>query len=209
MIRKIYAVENNIIIIAITGASGAQYGLRLLECLIQAQHNVNLIISPAGRVVLRTELNLILPPRVKEMECMLSERVGASTGQLRVFGYRQWSAPIASGSNPPQAMVVCPCTVGTVGAIANGLSANLIERTATVTLKEHRQLILVIRETPLTALHLENMLRLAQLGVTILPACPGFYFKPQRIEELIDFIVARVLDHLHVTHSLSSRYLSC
>ena len=165
---------NSAIAVAITGASGAQYGLRLLECLIQAQRQVYLMISPAGRIVLRTELDLILPARAIDAERFLSERLHATVDQLRVFGPRQWTAPVASGSSPPQAMVVCPCTVGTLGGIASGLSSNLIERAATVVLKEHRQLILVIRETPLSELHLENMLRLARMNVIILPACPGF-----------------------------------
>lgn len=201
-----YNHNNSIIAVAITGASGAQYGMRLLECLIQAKYQVYVMISSAGRIVLRTELNLILPSRATNAEIFLSERLAADNGQLRVFGLRQWTAPVASGSNPPHSMVVCPCTAGTLGSIAHGLSENLIDRAAAVVLKERRQLILVLRETPLSVLHLENMLRLAQLGVIILPACPGFYFKPQRIEDLIDFIVARILDHLNIPHSIMPRY---
>lgn len=198
--------KNTAIALAITGASGAQYGMRLLECLIQAECTVYLMLSKAGRLVLRTELDLILPPQAKAVERLLTERFAARADQLQVFGLQQWTAPVASGSNPPQAMVICPCTTGTLGSIAGGLSANLIERAAAVAIKERRKLILVVRETPLSVINLDNMLRLAHLGVIILPACPGFYFKPQRIEDLIDFIVARILDHLNVAHTINERW---
>jgi 4-hydroxy-3-polyprenylbenzoate decarboxylase len=125
---------------------------------------------------------------------------------LRVFGREDWFAPVASGSNPPDAMVICPCTVGTLAAVAAGLSDNLIERAADVTLKEGRKLILVPRETPFSALHLENMLRLSRAGAVILPANPGFYHKPKRVEDLVDFVVARILDHLGVKHDLMARW---
>jgi len=141
-----------------------------------------------------------------QAERFLSEYLQAAPGQLQVFGQRQWTAPVASGSNPPQALVVCPCTMGTLGSIAAGISGDLIDRAADVMLKERRTLILVVRETPFSAIHLENMLRLARLGAVIMPANPGFYFKPQRVDDLVNFMVARVLNHLGVAHDLMPRW---
>jgi 4-hydroxy-3-polyprenylbenzoate decarboxylase len=131
------------------------------------------------------------------MQALLSERYQAASGQLQVFGREQWTAPIASGSAVPKAMVICPCTSGTLATIASGLSRNLIERAADVVL-----MILVHRETPLSVIHLENMLRLAKLGALILPANPGFYHQPHSVNDLVDFIVARILDHLDIVHTL-------
>jgi len=147
-----------------------------------------------------------LPSRPAEVEAELSDRFGASDGQLRVFGREEWFAPPASGSNPPDAMVVCPCTMGTLASIAQGLSANLIERAADVVIKEGRKLVLVPRETPFSAIHLENMLKLARIGVCILPANPGFYTRPKSVQDLVDFVVARVLDQLDVAHTLAPRW---
>lgn len=192
--------------VAITGASGTQYGLRLVECLVAAGVRVYLLISQAGQVVLKMETDIEVPSRPVEAEEFFSRRFNASPGQLRVFGRQQWTAPVASGTNPPDAMVVCPCTTGTLATIASGMSQDLIDRAADVALKEGRKLILVIRETPFTAIHLENMLRLARAGAVIMPANPGFYFKPTTIEEIIDFMVARVLDHLDVPHNLIERW---
>jgi len=189
-----------------TGASGAPYGLRLLELLLQAGRPVYLMVSAPAQVVLATETDLQVPGRTDEMARFFSERFNAAPGQLQVFGRDQWLAPVASGSNAPEAMVICPCSTGTLSAIATGASNNLIERAADVMIKERRQLILVPRETPLSPIHLENMLNLSRIGVTILPAAPGFYHKPQRIEDLIDFLVARILDHLAVPHRLVSRW---
>lgn len=194
------------IAVAWTGASGIQYGFRLVECLLAAGRRVYLMVSPAAQVVAGMETDLRLPGRPAELESMLSGLYGAEPGQLRVFGRQQWTAPVASGSNPPAAMVVCPCTTGTLGAIAAGLSEDLIDRAADVALKEGRKLILVVRETPFSAIHLENMLRLARAGAVIMPANPGFYFRPTRIEEIVDFMVARVLDHLGVEHSVGTRW---
>ena len=192
--------------LAMTGASGACYGLRLLETLLQAGHAVRLLVSNAGRIVLATESDLHLPSRPKEMEQALARRYGAASGQLRVYGIQEWMAPIASGSNPSTAMVVCPCTTGTLGALAAGASDNLIERAADVMIKEDRPLVLVPRETPFSVIHLENMLRLARLGVVILPPNPGFYHHPQKIEDLVDFVVARILDRLGIAHDLMPRW---
>lgn len=194
------------IAIAITGASGAQYAMRLLDCLLRTGRQVYLMISQAGQLVLRMELDLDIPARPADAERFLNARLHAAPGQLRVFGRQQWTAPVASGSNPPQAMVVCPCTMATLGTIAAGIGADLIERAADVMIKERRPLILMVRETPFSALHLENMLRLARLGVVIMPANPGFYHKPQGVEDLVDFMVARILDHLGIEHDLLPRW---
>jgi len=190
------------IALAITGASGSAYGLRLLEVLIQNGRRVYLMISKAGEVVIPMETGLELSGETSSIEALLVERYRAADGQLRLFGREEWTAPVASGSNPPAAMVVCPCTAGTLSAIASGASNNLIERAADVMLKEQRKLILVVRETPLSAIHLENMLKLARLGVVTMPASPGFYHRPQSLEDIVDFMVARVLDHLGIEHDL-------
>ncbi|NBC47225.1 MAG: UbiX family flavin prenyltransferase [Gammaproteobacteria bacterium] len=192
--------------IALTGASGTGYGLRVLQGLIDAEVRVYLLISQAAQVVLRMEAGLEVPARPQEAERYFSDYLGAQPGQLSVFGRQQWTAPVASGTNPPDAMAVVPCTTGTLANIAAGLSEDLIDRAADVTLKEGRKLILVIRETPFTTIHLENMLRLARAGVVIMPANPGFYFNPQRVEDIIDFMAARVLDHLGIPHRLARRW---
>jgi 4-hydroxy-3-polyprenylbenzoate decarboxylase len=167
---------------------------------------VYLLLSKPGQMVVRMETGIDLPARPAEAQAYLSRHFQAGDGQLQVFGREQWTAPVASGSNPAQAMVVCPCTASTLSAIANGASNNLLERAADVMLKEQRKLILVVRETPFSAIHLENMLKLARLGVVIMPACPGFYQRPESIDEIVDFMVARVLDHLGVSHELGPRW---
>lgn len=196
----------NTLSLAMTGASGAQYGLRLLECLLQAGRNVYLMISAPGQVVIGMETEFKLPGRPVEIQRVLSECFGANQGQLQVFGREEWTAPVASGSSSPDAMVICPCTMGTLSAVACGASKNLIERAADVILKEGRKLVIVPRETPFSAIHLENMLRLARLGVSVLPANPGFYHKPAGINDLVDFVVARILDQLGVDHEISHRW---
>lgn len=194
------------IAVAFTGASGMPYGLRLVECLLAAGCRVWLLYSQVAQIVARQEMALDLPSRPAEVEARLAERFGAAPGQLAVFGREEWFAPLASGSNPPDAMVVCPCTMGTLAAIAAGLSQNLIERAADVALKEGRKLVLVPRETPFSAIHLENMLKLARLGVVILPPSPGFYHHPKTVDDLVDFVVARILDQLRVPHRLTARW---
>ncbi len=192
--------------LAITGASGVQYGLRLLECLLQADKTVYLMLSSPAKVVIATETELKLPGRASDIEAYFTDKYAAKPAQLSVFSRDQWMAPVASGSNAPDAMVVCPCSTGTLSAIACGNSRTLIERAADVMLKEKRQLIIVPRETPLSAIHLENMLKLANLGVTILPASPAFYHKPTEISELINFVVARILDHLGIEQRFAPRW---
>jgi 4-hydroxy-3-polyprenylbenzoate decarboxylase len=192
--------------LALTGASGLPYALRLLECLLGAGCRVYVLASQVAHVVAKQEMDLTLPARPQELQQFLEERYRPQPGQLRVFGREEWFAPVASGSNPPDAMVVCPCTMGTLAAIAAGLADNLIERAADVAIKEGRRLILVPRETPFSAIHLENMLKLARLGVVILPANPGFYHHPKSVQDLVDFVVARVLDQLGVPHQLMPRW---
>lgn len=196
----------NSVTLALSGASGMAYGLRLLECLIAADLEVNLLVSQAAHLVAKQELGVALPARANELERQLVDGLGARDGQLRVYGRDDWNAPVASGSNPADAMVVCPCSMGTLAAIAHGMSDNLIERAADVALKEQKKLILVPRETPFSTLHLENMLILSRMNAVILPANPGFYHHPHSIEALVDFIVARILDQLGIQHALMARW---
>ena len=194
------------ITLAFSGASGAPYGLRLLEVLLAQQFRVYVLISSAARVVLDTESNIKLSANEDKATEQLSSLFKAQPGQLQVFGKDNWFSPVASGSAAPKKMVVCPCSVGSVSAIAMGASDNLLERAADVVIKERGQLILVPRETPFSEIHLENMLKLAKLGVTIMPAAPGFYHQPQTINDLVDFMVARILDHLNIAHTLTKRW---
>ena len=192
--------------LAVTGASGSQYALRLLECLVRADVEVFFLISQAAQLVMATETELKLPPKPQALEAFLTEHYQAREGQIRVFGKQDWMSPVASGSGAPSAMVVCPCSTGTLAAIATGASNNLIERAADVALKERRQLILVPRESPYSTIHLENMLKLSQMGVVILPASPGFYHQPQTIDDLVDFVVARILNQLGIEQNLLKRW---
>lgn len=196
----------NTVTLALSGASGMAYGLRLLECLLAADLNVYLLVSQAAHLVAKQELGVTLPARAGDLEKQLSAGLRAGDGQLRVFGREDWNAPLASGSNPADAMVVCPCSMGTLAAIAHGLSDNLIERAADVMLKEQKKLILVPREAPFSTLHLENMLALSRMNAVILPANPGFYHRPQSVEDIVDFIVARILDQLGIQHALMARW---
>jgi 4-hydroxy-3-polyprenylbenzoate decarboxylase len=186
---------------AITGASGAPYSVRLLEALVAADRPVWLIVSSHGLRLLRTEMDI-------DSVDSLRNRVGIDAWRrlVKVYDDADRGGAPASGSARNAGMVICPCSMGTLSAISVGASRSLIERSADVMLKERRTLVLVPRETPLSAIHLQNMLRLARAGASILPAAPGFYNKPQTIQELVDFIVARVLDQLGVDHALSSRW---
>ena len=176
---------------AITGASGALYGIRLLELLLKADIHVYLMISAPAKVVIATETKIKLPSSVDAIAKYFTDKFSVSPQLLQVFKKDQWMAPVASGSNAPDAMVICPCSTGTLSAVANGASRSLIERAADVVLKEQKKLILVTREAPLSAIHLENMLKLSRLGVTILPASPAFYHQPQTIADLIDLPAMR------------------
>lgn len=194
------------ITLAITGASGAAYSLRLIECLVAANYQLYILCSSAGRIVLDTEVGMKLPASPEAAGKFLMDTFKAHNGQITVFGKEQWFSPVASGSAAPKQMVVCPCTTGTMASISHGLSDNLIERAADVVIKERGQLILVVRETPFSTLQLQNMLNLSQQGVTIMPASPGFYHKAETIEDLIDFMVGRVLDHLGVEQKIMPRW---
>lgn len=193
------------ITLAMTGASGAQYGLKLLECLVQAGCRVYFMISGAARVVVETETDLELPGD-GDLEDFLLDFFDAGPGQICVFTKEDWFAPVASGSASPTSMVICPASGGCISAIAHGASNNLIERAADVAIKERRQLIVVPRETPVSVIHLENQLKLAKLGVTVMPASPGFYQNPESVGDMVDFMVARILDQLGVEQGLLRRW---
>ncbi|SFN28207.1 4-hydroxy-3-polyprenylbenzoate decarboxylase [Formivibrio citricus] len=198
---------NKTFTLAFTGASGLPYGLRLLECLLAAGCRVHLVCTQAAQIVARQELGETWPSRPAEMATLFRERFGVDDAErLQVWGLQEWFAPMASGSNPGDGMVVCPCTMGCMAAIAAGLSENLLERAADVMIKEGKKLILVPRETPFSAIHLENMLKLSRAGVVILPPNPGFYHRPQSVADLVDFVVARILDQLGVPHALMARW---
>lgn len=189
------------LVFAITGASGAPYAVRLLQQLVESRHSVQLIISAHGMRLLETE------SAVRSVND-LRARVGAAAWDacVTIYDDADRGAAPASGSALTAGMVVCPCSMGTLSAISVGASRSLVERAADVTLKERRPLVLVPRESPLSAIHLQNMLRLTRAGGVILPAAPGFYHRPTSIDDLVDFIVARVLDHLGVEHSLAQRW---
>jgi 4-hydroxy-3-polyprenylbenzoate decarboxylase len=195
------------ICLALTGASGMPYGLRLLECLLSAGCKVQLLYSQASQIVARQEMDFDLPSRPLDAKAALLARFPAANPEnLAVYGREEWFAPVASGSNPPDAMIICPCSMGTLAAIAQGLADNLIERAADVVIKEGRKLVLVPRETPFSAIHLENMLRLSHAGAVILPPSPGFYHHPQSVQDIVDFVVARALDQIGVAHTLMQRW---
>ena len=194
---------NNLkVTLAITGASGAQYGLRLLECLLGAGCQVSLLVSAAAQGVLATETDLKVPAATTAMQAFFNDLYGAKPEQLSVFAKQQWMAPVASGSGGGDVMVVCPCSTGSLSAIACGTSNNLIERAADVHLKERRKLILVPREAPYSEIHLEHMLKLTRMGAVVIPASPGFYNRPQSVEDMVDFVVARILSQIGLPQSL-------
>jgi 4-hydroxy-3-polyprenylbenzoate decarboxylase len=189
------------LLVAITGASGAPYAARLLEALVRAAQPTWLIVSAHGWRLLATESDIT-------DEASLRRHVGTSRwdANVRVFDDSDRGAAPASGSTRTAGMIICPCSMGTVAAIAHGTSRSLIERAADVTLKERRPLIVVPRETPLSDIHLENLLKLSRAGAVVLPAAPGYYNRPQSIADLVDFVVARVLDHAGVRHTLGRRW---
>lgn len=195
--------------LALTGASGAPYALRLLSCLLQHDCHVFLMISSAAKVVLKTEAAFDYSLASGQLEATAQQLVaelGQGKGMVEILSSAQWLSPVASGSAAPKQMVICPCSMGTVSAIAHGSSDNLIERAADVVLKEKGQLIVVPREMPFSALHLKNLTLLAEYGATIMPACPGFYHQPESIDDLVDFVVARILDHLGFQQGLVPRW---
>jgi 4-hydroxy-3-polyprenylbenzoate decarboxylase len=189
-------------VLAITGASGCVYGLRLGEELLAAGVRLSLLISRPGFSVLKEECGLDWDGDLPHVCSCLSDYFNPAPGQLLYYPEDDFFSPLASGSSAPDTMIVAPCSMGSLARIAAGLSGNLLERTADVMIKEGRPLVLVPRETPLSAIHLENMLKLARLGVRIVPAMPAFYVKPQTIRELTDFVVGKVLDQTGIPHRL-------
>ncbi len=199
-------MTRKVVTVAVTGASGAPYFVQLLKSLFQANVKVNLLLSSAARVVIATELGFTLPSDKAELKQFFINYLNSSSELLELYDKEEWTAPVASGSNPARSMIICPCSMGSLSAIAQGASNNLIERAADVILKERKQLVLVTREMPYSSIHLENMLKLSRMGVTIMPASPGFYHQPQSIDDLIAFVVARILDHMGIEHKLMSRW---
>ncbi|RNC72232.1 MAG: UbiX family flavin prenyltransferase [Desulfuromonadales bacterium] len=194
------------ILVGITGASGSVYGLRLCEELLKAGQRVLVTASNAGIGVVREETGLDLSGGEGEVTARLRELFEADPDRLAFHGADNLFAPPASGSAAPHAMVVAPCSMGTLARISAGLSGTLLERCADVMLKEGRPLVIVPRETPLSAIHLENMLKLARLGVRVVPAMPAFYHRPRSLDDLVDFVVGKVLDTLGVPHELFTRW---
>lgn len=192
--------------VAMTGASGAIYGLRLVEELLAAGCRVSLLISRAGFIVLKEECGLDWMGDEAAVNCAIQMRFSAKPDQLVFYDEGNFFSPLASGSNAPDVMVVAPCSMGTLARIATGLSGNLLERASDVMLKEGRQLILMPRETPFSAIHLENMLKLARLGVVIIPPIPGFYCHPETVEDMVNFVISRVLDRIGVENRLAKRW---
>lgn len=203
---RVERANGKTVTLALTGASGMPYGVRLLQCLLASGARVWLLYSQVAQIVAKQEMDWLLPSRAADVEQALAMRFEAAPGQLKVFGREEWFAPVASGSHPADAMVVCPCTMGTLAAIAHGMSDNLIERAADVMLKERKPLVLVPRETPFSVIHLDNMALLARAGATILPPNPGFYTHPQAVGDLIDFVVSRILDQIGIGNALIKRW---
>ena len=195
----------NNIVVGITGASGSIYGLRLIEELLRAEKQVTVLLTNAGRQVTEFETGLVLAEEPQQCLEQLKEYFKADSG-LECYALNNFFAPVASGSSAPDAVVICPCSMGTLGRIAAGLSDNLFERVADVALKEQKKLLLVPRETPFNQIHLENLLRLSKVGAQILPAMPGFYQQPATVADLVDFVVGKILDSLEVKHQLFSRW---
>jgi 4-hydroxy-3-polyprenylbenzoate decarboxylase len=189
-----------------TGASGADYSLRLFQCCLQNNIEVQFITSQPGQIVLGMETELKLTGSAQKMRQQLASHFDADPALINVYSRDQWTAPPASGSSVADAMVVCPCSMGSLASIAVGSSDNLIHRAADVVIKERKTLILVPRETPFSSIHLENMLKLSRLGVVILPPNPGFYHGASSVADLVDFVVARILDQLEIDNDLSPRW---
>ena len=214
---------NRNLVLAVTGASGTAYAIRLAQAMLNAGMHVHLLVSEAARMVSLREIGCELPSAAANSETWLKflatvfqEGPAASWGfqggnvssdaELSVHSLRNYSAGIASGSFLTGGMVICPCSMGTLSSIACGASTNLIQRAADVHLKERRPLVLVPRETPLSSIALDNMTKLSQAGATVLPAMPGFYHSPTCLADLVDFVVARVCDHLSVPYQLMQRW---
>lgn len=194
--------RRNALVVGITGASGSIYGVKLIQTLLEIGYDVHIVISNAGWRVIKEELDWEIGNR----DAVLQEQFGGLLGNFMYHPISDIGATIASGSYLVEGMIIMPCSMGTLSSIANGSSDNLMTRAADVMLKEGRQLVLVPRETPLHAIHLENMLKLARLGVRIVPAMPAFYFGPTSIDDLVSFLVGKVLDTLRIDHTLFTRW---
>jgi flavin prenyltransferase len=192
------------IVLAMTGASGVIYATRLLEVLLEADQHVHLIISPAAALVLKQELRLAVDLEKPDLASLTPAQPRTAT--LTYHHYQNFMAPIASGSFLTCGMVICPCSLGTLGAVVHGTGENLIHRAASVHLKERRKLIVVPRETPLSTIQLENMRRASEAGAVVLPAMPGFYHGATTIRDLVDFVVARICDQFGIANSLMHRW---
>lgn len=200
------ASEVKQIIVAVTGASGAAYGLRLIQRLAAMGVKQHLLFSDAARVVLKQELGLSLPEKREEVAPAIASHLQISDELLNHYHQSDWFSPAASGSAGIRHMVVIPCSMGSLARIAGGVSDNLLERAADVMLKERGRLILVPRETPLSSIHLEHMLKLSRMGVDMIPAMPGFYHRPESVDDLINFVVDRVMDHLNIDDGEARRW---
>lgn len=195
------------ITLAITGASGMPYAVQLLRQLLLLNYQVNLIISKAGIITFHQELDIALAANPQQLKAKLISNLALTNlDNLNVYSIDDWYAPMASGSSVDSAMVICPCSMATLGRIAHGIGEDLIARSADVILKERKNLVLVPRETPLSAIHLENMLKLARLGAAIIPPVPAFYTRPKTVDEMVDFVVSRILDQLGIINSLAKRW---
>jgi 4-hydroxy-3-polyprenylbenzoate decarboxylase len=194
------------LVLAMSGASGMPYGVRLLEILLRAGRTVHLTLSPSAAQVLEQELDRTVRLDRFELSDLLGASHGAAPERVHYHHYRDFRAGIASGSFLTAGMVVCPCSMGTAAAIAHGLSQNLIHRAADVHLKERRRLVLVPRETPLNSIQLRNLASCAEAGAIVLPAMPAFYTRPRSLQDMIDFIVGRICDQLGVEHGLLRRW---
>ncbi len=194
------------VVLAFTGASGVVYGQRLLECLLAAGEEVHLTVSDSARQVFWQELRIKLEPDQSFDLRTILPKAEKLPGQVHYHHYRDWFTPIASGSFRTRAMVVCPCSGGTLSGIARASNSNLIHRAAEVHLKERRKLVLVTRETPISLIQIENMRTVTLAGAVVLPASPGFYHGVSKIEQLVDFVVARVLDQLDIPNDLIRRW---
>lgn len=192
-------------VVGITGASGAIYGIRLVQLFTEFEYDVALVVSDPARLVIKEELNVSLG-NLTQKESFESFFDAKQLERITLYSSKDLAAPIASGSYPTQGMVIIPCSMGTLGHLASGASVNLIHRAAECVLKEARRLVIVPREMPLSAIHLENLLKLARLGVRVLPASPGFYSGAQSVQDLVDFVVGRVLDSLEISHALYPRW---
>jgi 4-hydroxy-3-polyprenylbenzoate decarboxylase len=187
---------------AITGASGAIYSLNLLKQLSIHYEQVHLMVSDAARIVLATEAEVKLPESPSKIQAVLADYCDCEPELIQVYAKENWYSPVASGSSAPKQMVICPASMGCISAIATGASNCLIERAADVVIKERGQLILLPREMPFSSIHLKNLLSLSEAGVTIMPAAPGYYKNPKSIDDLADFVSARILNHLGIENNL-------